>query len=171
MLSDSFGDYWITPDELLVSEAISRVENPKYGAVSFFGGAVRTPSHGREIVGIYYESYTEMVIERFAQVAREGCERFGAGRICIAHRVGRVPLGGLSLVVAVGSVHRKEGLAACSFSVDRIKELAPIWKKEIFEGGEQWVGFEGKTGKESHPSEGMKSADAHEERKGRVRVP
>jgi molybdopterin synthase catalytic subunit len=80
-----------------------------------------------------------MADAKLAEVADEMRERWSVD-VAIAHRLGRLEIGDISLVVAVGSPHRKDAFAACQYSVDRIKQLVPIWKKEFFEGGEVWVG-------------------------------
>ena len=81
-----------------------------------------------------------MADEQLEQVAAEMCERWDLTGVAISHRLGRLEIGEPSLVVAVSSAHRKEAFEACHFSVDRIKQIVPIWKKEFFEGGDVWIG-------------------------------
>lgn len=87
-----------------------------------------------------YEAYRPMADNQLARIAGEIRERWGIGDVAIAHRLGRLEIGDVSLVVAVASAHRKEAFEACAYAIDRIKQIVPIWKKEFFEDGEVWVG-------------------------------
>ena len=127
----------ITHEELNVADVEARVRHPGAGAIVVFVGATRDNTAGRKVLALEYEAYRPMADEQLEQVAAEMCERWDLTGVSISHRLGRLEIGEPSLVVAVSSAHRKE---ACHFSVDRIKQIVPIWKKEFFEGGEIWIG-------------------------------
>ena len=117
--------------------------SPEHGAVSSFSGTVRTPSGGREVVGIFYEAYPEMAEEMLGKIGAECAQRFDVGKIAMAHRIGDVLLGEVSVVIAVGAKRRTSALEACSYAIERIKDVLPVWKKERFADGSHWVGWAG----------------------------
>ena len=128
-------------NEPLDAEAITaKVKNDSNGAVVTFLGATRDFTGARKVLHLEYEAYRPMADEKLAEVASDLRERWSIEDVAIVHRIGRLEIGEVSLVVAVASPHRKEAFAACQYSVDRIKQIVPIWKKEFFEGGEVWVG-------------------------------
>lgn len=110
------------------------------GAVVLFSGTVRDHADGRaDVVALDYEAYEEMVIPAFAAIVQELRTRFpGTRRVAIHHRTGRVPLGESTVVVAASSAHRPVAFDAARFAIDALKASAPIWKKEIWDGGEDW---------------------------------
>ena len=116
------------------------VRSDSNGAVVTFLGSTRDSTGNRKVLHLEYEAYRPMADEKLAEVAGEMRQRWSIEDVAIAHRIGRLEIGEVSLVVAVASPHRKEAFAACQYSVDRIKQIVPIWKKEFFEGGEVWVG-------------------------------
>lgn len=121
------------------TDAVQRSTN---GAVVTFLGATRDNFDGKRVLTLEYESYDEMALKKLEEVRQEMMAEFGLDDIAIGHRTGVVGIGEISLVVAVGSPHRKEGFYACHKTVDRIKEVVPIWKKEIYEDGSRWVACE-----------------------------
>ena len=126
--------------EPLDSEAITaQVKSDTNGAVVTFLGTTRGNTGGRKVLHLEYEAYRPMADKKLAAIAEEMRRRFSVEDVAMAHRVGRLEVGETSLVVAVASPHRREAFAACQYSVDRIKQTVPIWKKEFFEGGEVWV--------------------------------
>ena len=127
-------------DQVLDAEAITaQVRRDTNGAVVTFLGTTRSSTDGRTVLHLEYEAYRPMADNMLAEVVEEMRSRFSVEDVAIAHRVGRLEVGETSLVVAVASPHRREAFAACQYSVDRIKQTVPIWKKEFFEGGEVWV--------------------------------
>ena len=130
----------ITNDPLDAALAVSQVESPAAGAVSVFVGVTRNNTAGREVLFLEYEAYRPMADEQLRRVADEMRERWELQGVAIHHRLGRLEIGEASLVVAAASAHRQAAFEACHFSVDRIKQIVPIWKKEFFVGGEVWVG-------------------------------
>jgi molybdopterin synthase catalytic subunit len=128
-------------DEPLDSEAITaKVRRDSNGAVVTFLGTTRDFTAGRTVLHLEYEAYQPMADSKLAEIVDEIRERWSIEDVAIAHRLGRLEIGETSLIVAVASPHREAAFAACQYSVDRIKEMVPIWKKEFFEGGEVWVG-------------------------------
>ena len=116
------------------------VRKNRNGAVVTFLGTTRDFSEGRNVLHLEYESYQPMAENMLHQIAEEVRSRWGIQDIAIAHRVGKLGIGDISLVVAIASPHRKDAFEASQYAMDRIKTIVPIWKKEVFEGGETWVG-------------------------------
>ena len=130
--------------EPLDPEAITAtVRDDANGGVVTFLGTTRNETDGRRVLYLEYEAYEGMAEKMLARIAEEIHERWGTRHVSIAHRFGRQEIGEVSLVVAVASPHRVEAFAACQYVVDRIKQDVPIWKKEVLEDGEVWVGIEG----------------------------
>ena len=101
---------------------------------------MRRQSRGREVTHLEYEAYAEMAEEVMAKLAAELQERHELCAVAIHHRVGRVELGEASVVIAVSAPHRQAALDACKEAIDTLKETVPLWKKEVYEGGEEWIG-------------------------------
>ena len=120
----------------------SVVRNDSNGAVVTFLGTTRDNFQGKRVVTLEYEAFEEMAIKKMAEIRGEIQAEFAIEDVAIAHRIGAVPIGQISLVVAVASPHRKEAFLACHKAVDRLKEIVPIWKKEVFEEGARWVACE-----------------------------
>lgn len=110
------------------------------GAVVLFSGTVRDHAEGRSgVTALEYEAYEEQVVPAFGSIVAELRARFpDARRVAIIHRTGRVPLGESTVVVAVSSAHRPVAFEAARYAIDALKQSAPIWKKEIWSGGEAW---------------------------------
>ena len=130
----------ITHDELDPGAVTAAVEHPGAGAIVAFVGTTRDNTAGRRVLSLEYEAYRPMADQQLARVADEMRERWNLQGVAIHHRLGKLEIGEASLVVAASSPHRKDAFEACHFSIDRIKQIVPIWKKEFFEGGEVWVG-------------------------------
>ena len=130
----------ITHDELDTGQVVSEVGHPGAGATVTFVGTTRDNTAGRRVLFLEYEAYRPMADEQLARVADEMRDQWDLTGVSIHHRLGKLEIGEASLVVAVSSAHRKEAFEACHYSIDRIKQVVPIWKKEFFEGGEVWVG-------------------------------
>ena len=97
-------------------------------------------SRGRTVHYLEYEAYGGMAEKVMAELADELKQRYDLCEVAIAHRTGRVDIGGISVVIAVSARHRADALAACKDAIDRLKEIVPLWKKEVYEGGEEWIG-------------------------------
>jgi len=136
----SGGAFRITEAPLSLDAAVGEVSDEAAGAIATFTGTVRAESRGRRVVRLEYEAYTEMAEDVMARLAGELQGRHDLHRIAIHHRVGVVEIGEASVVIAVSAAHRSDALAACRDAIDRLKETVPLWKKEVYEGGEEWIG-------------------------------
>jgi len=130
----------ISNEQLDVTEAIKFVTSKKSGAIATFLGNTRDNNLSRSVKLLEYESYQPMANKKLFQTAEEMLYKWDVDRVSIAHRIGKVPLGQTSLIVVVASKHRDAAFEACRYSIDRIKEIVPIWKKEYYEDGEIWIG-------------------------------
>ena len=130
----------ITEGPLDPGELTDRVRSGSSGAVVTFLGTTRDHNAGRRVTMLEYEAYRPMADKTLAQVASEMIERWELGGVSIGHRIGRVDIGEISLVVAASAPHRQDAFQACQYAIDRIKQIVPIWKKEHFEGGQVWIG-------------------------------
>ena len=110
------------------------------GAIATFTGTVRNRSRERDVVSLEYEAYEGMAEQTMAELAAELARRYDLCEIAIHHRVGRVEIGEASVVIAVSAPHRADALAACKDAIDTLKQTVPLWKKEVYEGGEEWIG-------------------------------
>lgn len=122
-----------------VEEARRHVARPANGAVLVFHGVVRDHHEGREVAGIHYQAYRAMALRELQAVADEAAFRHGVEDVAVVHRLGRLGVGEASLVVAVGSPHRKPAFEAAQALIDELKRRVPIWKKEWGPQGEHWV--------------------------------
>jgi molybdopterin synthase catalytic subunit len=132
----------ITSEPLNPQEITDLVRKNSNGAVVTFLGTVRDHSEGRDVLYLEYEAYQPMAEKMLSQIVQEVRERWDIQDMAIAHSTGRLEIGEISLVVALASPHRKEAFEASEYALERIKHLVPIWKKEVFDGGEAWVGGE-----------------------------
>jgi molybdopterin synthase catalytic subunit len=129
----------ITHEVLDQGATTDRVRDSSAGAVVTFLGTTRDVTADRNVLYLEYEAYVPMAEKKLAEVAEEMMAKWPLTGVAISHRLGRLEISDVSLVVAVSSRHRKDAFEACQYSVDRIKQTVPIWKKEYFEGGEVWV--------------------------------
>jgi molybdopterin synthase catalytic subunit/molybdopterin converting factor small subunit len=136
----SGGAFRVTEEPLSLDAAVAEVADERAGGIATFTGTVRRQSRGREVLYLEYEAYAEMAEDVIAQLAAELDETHDLCGISIHHRVGRVEIGEPSVVIAVSAPHRQDALAACRQAIDRLKETVPLWKKEVYEGGEEWLG-------------------------------
>ncbi len=140
------GAYAVVERSIDLDEVTWFVKRDSSGAVAAFGGVVREESHGRKVLHLEYEAYGPMAEAKMAQIGREIRAKWPVDAVAILHRVGLLKVGEMSVAIAVSAPHRREALEACSYAIDRLKEIVPIWKKEVFEGGETWVGHHGSSG-------------------------
>jgi molybdopterin synthase catalytic subunit/molybdopterin converting factor small subunit len=136
----SGGAFRVTEEPLLLEAVVAEVAEERAGGVATFTGTVRRQSRGREVTYLEYEAYAEMAEDVMAQLAAGLLERHELCAVAIHHRVGRVEIGEPSVVIAVSAPHRQAALAACKEAIDTLKETVPLWKKEVYEGGEEWIG-------------------------------
>ena len=112
------------------------------GAVIVFRGVARRHSRGRDVVHLEYEAYPEMAEKVMAQIAEEMKNRWPVSGVAIVHRTGVLQIGQASVVIAVSAPHRGEAFEAAQYAIDRLKQVVPIWKKEVWSDGSQWIGWE-----------------------------
>jgi molybdopterin synthase catalytic subunit len=109
------------------------------GAVVTFLGLVRNHNLGRRVTYLEYEAYEPLVVKAFARIGDEARNRWPDARLEVQHRIGRIAVGEASVAIAAASPHRANAYAACRYAIERIKQIAPIWKREFFEGGDVWI--------------------------------
>jgi molybdopterin synthase catalytic subunit/molybdopterin converting factor small subunit len=136
----SGGAFRVTEEALSLEAVVDEVTDESAGAVATFLGTVRRESRGRTVLYLEYEAYTEMAEDVMAQIAAELDQRYELWAVAIHHRVGRVEIGEASVAIAVSAPHRQHALAACKDAIDTLKQTVPLWKKEVYEGGEEWLG-------------------------------
>jgi molybdopterin synthase catalytic subunit len=136
----SGGDFRLVEGPLDAEAIAAEVADDRAGAIATFVGTVRRHSRGREVLHLEYEAYAGMAEAVMAEIAAELDGRHELCAVAIAHRVGRVEIGEASVVVAVSAPHRAAALAACAEGINALKERVPLWKKEVYEGGEEWLG-------------------------------
>jgi molybdopterin synthase catalytic subunit len=113
--------------------------NGSDGAVASFLGLVRNHNAGRRVQYLEYEAYDELARRVFERIADEVAGRWPGVRLAVHHRTGRLEIGEASVAIAAASAHRGDAFAACRYTIERIKQIAPIWKREFFEGGDVWI--------------------------------
>jgi molybdopterin synthase catalytic subunit len=136
----SGGDFRLIDEPLSLDAVVREVRRDEAGAVASFLGTVRNRSRDRTVLYLEYEAYEGMAEEMMAELARELSERHDLLAVAIHHRIGRVEIGEPSVAIAVSSPHRAAALAACAEAIDTLKQSVPLWKKEVYEGGEEWIG-------------------------------
>jgi molybdopterin synthase catalytic subunit/molybdopterin converting factor small subunit len=136
----SGGGFNLQSEPLSLDAVVDEVRSDQAGAIATFVGTTRVQSRGRAVLHLDYEAYEEMAEEVMSEIAAELKARYDVCDIAIHHRTGRVEIGEASVAIAVSAPHRQDALAACKDAIDRLKERVPLWKKEVYEGGEEWIG-------------------------------
>ena len=136
----SGGDFLLSEAPLSLERVVAEVASVDAGAVATFVGTTRARSRGREVVRLEYEAYEGMAESEMARIAAELRERHDLIAVAIHHRVGRVEIGETSVVIAISAAHRAPALDACREAIDTLKQTVPLWKKELYVGGEEWIG-------------------------------
>jgi molybdopterin synthase catalytic subunit/molybdopterin converting factor small subunit len=136
----SGGAFKVTEQPLSLAAVVDEVSDESAGAIATFTGTVRRESRGRTVLYLEYEAYAEMAEDVMSRLAAELQERHELWAVAIHHRVGRVEIGEPSVVIAVSAAHREAALAACKQAIDTLKQTVPLWKKEVYVGGEEWLG-------------------------------
>jgi molybdopterin synthase catalytic subunit len=135
------GLFRVSDEPLSLDEVVRAVGGDAQGGVVTFTGVVRRESRGKRVVRLEYEAYRPMAERKLAEIgARIEAELPGA-RVAIVHRVGKLAVGDVAVVIAASAPHRAAAFEACRAAIDRLKESVPIWKKEIAEDGEEWIGL------------------------------
>ena len=152
VMSNSRLSCQITQEPIHLDELTAFVADPGAGAMATFVGTTRDSNDGRRVVRLEYECYPGMAEKEMEKIGQEVLERWPVKKVAMLHRLGRVDIGEASVAIAVSSGHRHAAFEACHYAINQLKETVPIWKKELYEGGEVWIGSQ--TGKNGtlHPS-------------------
>ena len=135
----SGGSFRLSEAPLSQDAVVDEVARNEAGAIATFIGTTRAQSRGRSVQYLEYEAYAGMAEDVMAEIAGALRDRYAVLEIAIHHRTGRVEIGEPSVVIAVSARHRHDALAACKDAIDTLKERVPLWKKEVYEGGEEWI--------------------------------
>jgi MoaE-MoaD fusion protein len=136
----SGGSFRLVEGPIDAQVVAAEVADEQAGAIATFQGTVRSQSRGRAVVALEYEAYSGMAEKVMVEIADEVQSRYELCAVAVTHRVGRVEIGETSVAIAVSAPHRHDALAACREVIDALKEQVPLWKKELYEGGEEWIG-------------------------------
>jgi MoaE-MoaD fusion protein len=136
----SGGAFLLSESPLSLEAVVEEVATTEAGAIATFVGTTRVHSRGRTVAHLEYEAYEGMAEREMEAIASELHERYDVCAIAIHHRVGHVGIGERSVAIAVSAPHRDAALAACKDAIDTLKQRVPLWKKEVYEGGEEWIG-------------------------------
>ena len=137
--SDDDGRFLVSAGEITADAMHRLVDDPAAGAVSLFLGVVRDNNLGRDVQYLEYDAYPDMAVAVMRRIEAEMRERFDVIHVAMHHRIGRLEIGEASVAVAVSSAHRGDGIQACHYGIDRLKAIVPIWKKEVWTDGEEWI--------------------------------
>ncbi|WP_407271305.1 molybdenum cofactor biosynthesis protein MoaE [Radiobacillus sp. PE A8.2] len=132
--------YEVIDQPIIVDDVIKKVERREAGAITTFIGTVREWTHGKRTVYLEYQAYVPMAVKMLAQIGDEITEKWPTAQTAITHRIGRLDISDIAVVIAVSSPHRKAAYEANEYAIERIKQIVPIWKKEHWEDGETWIG-------------------------------
>lgn len=130
----------VTRNAVDLQELVAFVSDPEAGAIVTFIGTTRNNNEGRKVIALDYEAYPEMAEKELKRLGEEAKRRWRIQRMAIVHRIGPVQITEPSVIIAVSAAHRADAFEACRFAIEEIKKSVPIWKKEVFEGGEVWIG-------------------------------
>ncbi|MGE5675138.1 MAG: molybdenum cofactor biosynthesis protein [Mycobacterium leprae] len=130
----------VTAAPLSADEVSARVTNSYSGATVVFVGTVREWTKGKRTVHLEYEAYPEMAVAQMTKIGQEIADRWPGAKTAIVHRVGKLEITEASVVIAVATPHRADAFEACRHAIERLKQIVPIWKKEIWDDGEEWIG-------------------------------
>jgi molybdopterin synthase catalytic subunit len=129
----------VTSEPLDSNALAALVDGKGDGAVVTFAGLVRDHNQGRQVQFLEYEAYEPLAIRALQRIVDEARELWPGARIAVHHRLGRLEIGEASIVIAAASVHRADAFAACRYTIERVKQIVPIWKREHFNGGDVWL--------------------------------
>jgi molybdopterin synthase catalytic subunit len=130
----------IAKDPIDTQSVIDKVIQREAGAITTFIGTVRELTHGKKTLYLVYEAYESMAVKKLAQIGSEIEERWAGSKVAITHRVGKLDITDIAVVIAVSTPHRADAYEANRYAIERIKEIVPIWKKEHWEDGQEWIG-------------------------------
>ena len=130
----------VTDKPINFQELVDCVTDPEAGAIATFIGTTRNNNQGRKVIALDYEAYPEMAEKELARLGEEAKKKWEICRMAVVHRIGPVQITEPSVMIAFSAAHREAAFSACRFAIEEIKKTVPIWKKEVYEGGEIWIG-------------------------------
>ena len=152
--------YEISKEPINIQAVIDKVVEREAGAITTFIGTVRELTKGKKTLFLIYEAYEAMAVKKLEQIGGEIEQRWEGSRVAITHRVGRLEITDVAVVIAVSTPHRNDAYEANRYAIERIKEIVPIWKKEHWEEGEAWMGNQLET--VAYPSGKPEESDLNE---------
>ncbi|MDP4169437.1 MAG: molybdenum cofactor biosynthesis protein MoaE [Bacillota bacterium] len=153
-------NYELSKEAINIQSVIDKVVERDAGAITTFIGTVRELTHGKKTLYLVYEAYEAMAVKKLAQIGHEIEGRWSGAKVAITHRVGRLDITDVAVVIAVSTPHRADAYEANRYAIERIKEIVPIWKKEHWEDGEEWIGNQKET--VAYPKGQPEEKDLHE---------
>tara|TARA_B100000686_G_scaffold306094_1_gene345212 strand:- start:2273 stop:2689 length:417 start_codon:yes stop_codon:yes gene_type:complete len=133
-------DVKITKETLVLEKAIHLIRSEENGAEISFSGVVRNNNLGRKVLFLEYEAYPDMAEKVLQKIGEDACKDYDISNIVLWHRTGHLEISEVSMVIAVSAPHRAAAFEACRDAVEKVKALAPVWKREVWEGGKEWIG-------------------------------
>jgi molybdopterin synthase catalytic subunit len=131
--------YKITDQPIKTEPFLGEMRIETSGAIATFHGIARRSSRGRDVLYLEYTAYESMALNVMEQIGKEVYDRFDVDKVMIIHRIGRIEIGETSILIAIAAPHRKAALEGCSYTIERIKQILPVWKKEVWNDGEEWI--------------------------------
>ena len=153
-------NFEISKEPINTQTVIDKVVQRDAGAITTFIGTVRELTHGKKTLYLIYESYEKMAVKKLEQIGSEIQEKWPGAKVAITHRVGRLDIKDIAVVIAVSTPHRADAYEANRYAIERIKHIVPIWKKEHWEDGEEWIGDQ--LEKVAYPTGKPEEEDLHE---------
>ncbi|WP_071393211.1 molybdenum cofactor biosynthesis protein MoaE [Bacillus tuaregi] len=153
-------NFEIAKEPINIQAVIDKVVQREAGAITTFIGTVRELTHGKKTLYLIYEAYESMAVKKLEQIGQEIGEKWPGAQVAITHRVGKLDITDVAVVIAVSMPHRADAYEANRYAIERIKEIVPIWKKEHWEDGQEWIGNQKET--VPYPTGKPEEADLHE---------
>ncbi|WP_338450304.1 molybdenum cofactor biosynthesis protein MoaE [Niallia oryzisoli] len=138
-------NFEIAKEPINIQAVIDKVVQREAGAITTFIGTVRELTYGKKTLYLIYEAYESMAVRKLAQIGQEIEEKWPSAKVAISHRVGKLDITDVAVVIAVSTPHRADAYEANRYAIERIKEIVPIWKKEHWEDGQEWIGNQKET--------------------------
>ena len=132
--------FQIVEEPIVTEEVIQKVASRNAGAIAVFIGTVREMTNGKRTLSLEYQAYAPMAVRKLAEIGEEMKEKWPDVKVAITHRIGHLRISDAAVVIAVSTPHRKAAYEANEYAIERIKQIVPIWKKEIWEDGSMWIG-------------------------------
>jgi len=136
---------WVTNEPIIITDVIDKVVRPEAGAVNTFTGTVREFTNDKQTLFLEYQAYQSMAEKKMVEITEEINKKWENTKTAIAHRVGRLEISDVAVVIAVSTPHRKDAFEASRYAIERLKEMVPIWKKEHWKDGTSWIGDQKET--------------------------